>query len=72
MFTVVRGKCAQRDYDVHQRMNANGLLPYDLFSSNKAKQDGKIFEYGVMEHYYCLHTKLIKIKKRKKWELAKV
>jgi hypothetical protein len=24
--------CARRDDDVHQRMNANGLTPYDLFS----------------------------------------
>jgi hypothetical protein len=24
------------------------LLPYDLFSWNKAKRDGKIFEYGAM------------------------
>jgi hypothetical protein len=24
--------CARRDDDVHQRMNAKGLLPYDLFS----------------------------------------
>ncbi len=24
--------CARRDCLVHQRMNANGLLPYDLFS----------------------------------------
>jgi hypothetical protein len=24
--------CARRDDDVHQRMNANGLSPYDLFS----------------------------------------
>jgi hypothetical protein len=24
--------CSRRENDVHQRMNANGLLPYDLFS----------------------------------------
>ncbi len=29
--------CAQHDYVVHQRMNATGLLPFDLFSWNKAK-----------------------------------
>jgi hypothetical protein len=28
----VTGTCARRDDDVHQRMNANGLSPYDLFS----------------------------------------
>jgi hypothetical protein len=30
-------------------MNANGLLPYDLFSWNKAKQESDIFEYGVKD-----------------------
>ncbi len=34
--------CARRDHFAHQRMNANGLLPYDLFSWNKAKQDGEV------------------------------
>ncbi len=42
--------------DVHQRMNANGLLPYDLFFWNKAKQGGEIFECGLTKHYYYLHT----------------
>ncbi len=27
--------CARRDDDIHQRMNANGLSPYDLFSLNR-------------------------------------
>jgi hypothetical protein len=52
-----RPKCARRDFVVHQRMNANGLLPYNLFSWNKAKQDGEILKYGGTEHYYYLHTK---------------
>jgi hypothetical protein len=30
--------CARRDRDVHQRINANGLLPCDLFSWNKANK----------------------------------
>ncbi len=29
---LLMGSCAWRDNVVHQRMNANGLLPYDLFS----------------------------------------
>jgi hypothetical protein len=52
-----RPKCAWHDFVVHQRMNTNSLLPYDLFSWNKAKQDGEILQYGDTEHYYYLHTK---------------
>jgi hypothetical protein len=29
---LLERKCARRDDDVHQRMNANGLSPYDLLS----------------------------------------
>jgi hypothetical protein len=28
----VDNNCARQDDDKHQRMNENGLLPYDLFS----------------------------------------
>jgi hypothetical protein len=34
--------CARRDDDVHQRMNANSLLPYNLFSWNRTE---KIMRY---------------------------
>ncbi len=53
---IIYENCARRDYVVHQRMNANGLLLYDIFSWNKAKQGGEIFECGVKKHYYYLHT----------------
>ncbi len=29
---LLERNCARRDNDVHQRMNANGSSPYDLFS----------------------------------------
>jgi hypothetical protein len=49
--------CAWRDRVVYQRMNANGFIARWFILLKQSKTDGKIFEYGVMKHYYYLHTK---------------